>query len=423
MSENHVMKGFVKKTVKCVAIAAVFGLVSGTAFTGVQHVWNMTENVTEEDKTEAADSKASDSTTFTSASSDQAVDSTDTSEAATSVTDVSGVVENVMPSIVAITNISEQEYQSMFGQGQGQTYQSESCGSGIIVSQDEEYLYITTNNHVVEGATTLTVQFADDTTAEATVKGTDATHDLAVVEVAVSDIQSDTISNIRVATLGDSDSITVGESAIAIGNALGYGQSVTTGVISALNREVSIQDETTGQTVSNSLIQTDAAINPGNSGGALLNLNGEVIGINSSKYSDTSVEGMGFAIPINTAKDIISSIIDGTQQEKSANAGYLGVSGIDVSAEIATSYNMPEGVYIAKIAEGSAAEAAGLMQGQIIIKVDDTAITSASQLAEVISGYEAGAEISITVQTNNGGSYVESQVSATLGSQADKQTS
>ena len=222
-------------------------------------------------------------------------------------TDVSDIVDEVMPSIVAITNVSQTEYQSFWGQSK--TYESTSCGSGIIVSQDKEYLYVATNNHVVEGANSLTVTFANDDTVSAEIKGTDPSTDLAVVKVALSSIKDDTMSAIKVATLGSSDTLKVGESCIAIGNALGYGQSVTTGVISALNREVSVSDSSSSTNYTAELIQTDAAINPGNSGGALLNTAGEVIGINSVKYSDTSVEGIGYAIPVDTAKPIIEELI------------------------------------------------------------------------------------------------------------------
>ncbi len=259
-------------------------------------------------------SNASQTTTTTQAASVTAT-STSASKSDISVTDVSDVVSEVMPSIVAITCVSEEEYMMMFGRSQ--TYESESAGSGIIIGEDDDYLYIVTNNHVVEGADAITVQFNNDDTAECEVQGTDSDNDLAVVKIALSEISEDTLSEIKVATIGDSDSLEVGESAIAIGNALGYGQSVTTGVISALNREVVMEDEETGEQSSAYLIQTDAAINPGNSGGALINSAGELIGINSSKYSDTDVEGMGFAIPMATALPIIQDLIEnGTVAEE-----------------------------------------------------------------------------------------------------------
>ncbi len=409
-----ILKYLAKKAIKIAATAAVFGLVAGSTFVGVTEVWNTQTETTTSEETSSSDSSLT-TTSTSSTSSSGVVATTDTS-----ATDVSTVVENVMPSIVAITAVSVEEYQTMFGQGQ--TYESESAGSGIIVGQDDEYLYIVTNNHVVSGSTSLTVQFVDDSTASATITGTSSSNDLAVVQVAISDLSEDTISSIAVATLGDSDEVQVGDTAIAIGNALGYGQSVTTGVISALNREVTTTDSTTNETVTASLIQTDAAINPGNSGGALLNANGEVIGINSSKYSDTSVEGMGFAIPINTAKEIINAIIDGTLEDLEGQAGYLGISGIDVSSDVSSTYNMPEGVYIAKVASGSAAEAAGLQEGQIITAIDDTEITSATQLASVISSYSGGDTVTVTVMTSNNGQYVESQVEVTLGYASDKET-
>ena len=223
-----------------------------------------------------------------------------------------------MPSIVAITAVSVEEYPSMFGQSE--SYESESAGSGIIIAQDDDYLYIVTNNHVISGASSLTVTFVDDSYAEAEVQGTNSENDLAVVKISLANISDETLEEIKVATIGDSDSLEVGDSAIAIGNALGYGQSVTTGVISALNREVEMEDEETGEVTTSELIQTDAAINPGNSGGALINSNGELIGINSAKYSDTDVEGMGFAIPMSTALPIIQDIIEnGTADEDTAS--------------------------------------------------------------------------------------------------------
>lgn len=286
--------GFGKKAAKFTAVALSFGLIAGVAFTGSSYALG---NYLGTSSSTGSSALKATNTSYTTTSSDSS-SSGSTSE----------VVSEVMPSIVAITNLSVSQYNSYFASGQ--TYESESAGSGIIVSEDDDYIYIVTNNHVVEDATTLTVQFSDDSTAEAQIQGTDSSDDLAVVKVAKSDISSDTLNTIKVATLGDSDSLSVGDSVIAIGNALGYGQSVTTGVVSALNRQVEAEDESTGATTTTSgLIQTDAAINPGNSGGALLDSNGNVIGINSSKFSSTSVEGMGFAIPINTAKSVISDLI------------------------------------------------------------------------------------------------------------------
>ena len=266
----------------------------------------------------------------------------------------------------------------------------------------------------MEGSENLTVQFNNETTASAEIQGTDSDNDLAVIKIAIKDIDEDTLSAIKVATLGDSDSMAVGESAIAIGNALGYGQSVTTGVISALERGVTFQDETTGSTSTNYLIQTDAAINPGNSGGALINMKGEVIGINSSKYSDTSVEGMGFAIPANTASDIIEQLIENGTVTNSGKA-YLGIVGVDVTDEVASSYKMPTGVYITQVQDDSAASSAGLNQGVIITGIDDTTVASMSELKAEIDKHEPGDKVTLTIQSTQNSEYVESTVEVTLG--------
>lgn len=396
--------GFGKTMAKCVAIALTFGLVAGSAFCGTASFW---KNVLVDDDT------AGSSAVLSRTDSNVVQTNTTLSGDAAGLTDVSDVVEEVMPSIVAITNMSEVTYRTWFGQSQ--TQQSESCGSGIIVSQDDKYIYIATNNHVVSDATTLTVKFIDETTASAEVKGTSAGSDLAVVAVALADLSEDTVSNIHVATLGDSDSLCVGESAIAIGNALGYGQSVTTGVISALNREVTVTDETTGNTVTNELVQTDAAINPGNSGGALLNAKGEVIGINSVKYSSTEVEGVGYAIPINTASPIIEKMISREVVEES-KAAYLGINGVAVSDSVSQTYNMPEGVYLYEVIEGSPADEAGLHAGDIITSFDGDQLTSTQQLESDMQYCAAGDNVEIVYQRVEDGVYQEHSVFVTLGS-------
>lgn len=396
--------------------AAVFGLVAGGTFTGVTKLtgaFDRTEPpaISEDHPVIMQEEQASDGNRLLTTT---PVDGSATEAA------VAAVAKEVMPSIVAITTLSEAEYMDMFGQHTGQTYQSKAAGSGIIVAQDQNYLYVATNNHVVSGAKELTVQFADNSTAPAEVQGTDSRNDLAVVKISLSDLKDGTTDNIRVATLGDSDQVQVGETAIAIGNALGYGQSVTTGIISAAGREITSQDAETGQTVTLTLLQTDAAINPGNSGGALLNANGAVIGINSAKYSDTAVEGMGFAIPVNTAKEIVEAIINGNLEELQMQAGYLGVSGWDIGEEEIQKYNMPQGVYIAKIESDSAAEQAGLRVGQIITKVDGKEITTTSQLSQAVQSHKGGDTITVTVATADNGSYPETDVTVTLGSQADR---
>ena len=306
VKKEHGKGGFGVKLAKCAAIALVFGLISGSVFAGTNQLLGTKWSNSESAKTEASLNKSSSGDTVKAANT--------SSKAVTDLTDVSDIADNVMPSIVAITNMSEKQVSTWYGYTASQP--QESCGSGIIVSQDDQYIYVATNNHVVSGAQSITVQFSDDSTVAAEVKGTDAGSDLAVVAVPISDISADTLSTIKVATLGNSDDLSVGQAAVAIGNALGYGQSVTTGVISALNREVSVENED-GSTTTNELIQTDAAINPGNSGGALLNAKGEVIGISSVKYSDTSVEGMGYAIPINTASPIIEKLINREQVDES----------------------------------------------------------------------------------------------------------
>ena len=387
---------FFKKMTKCAALALVFGVVGGTAFSGASYfIGQQFPKSTQTESSDTAVTKIQPTSTAASVSS----------------SDISDVVDEVMPSIVAITSMTQQEVQSFFGQGQ--IVENESSGSGILVNKDDNYLYVATNNHVVEGSTALTVQFSDGTTASATVRGTDPSDDLAVVQVALSDLSEDTLNTIKIATIGDSDQLAVGEAAIAIGNALGYGQSVTTGVISALSREVTIQDETTGESISNSLIQTDAAINPGNSGGALLNVKGEVIGINSSKYSDTSVEGMGFAIPMATAKPILEDLIT-NGKTTTTGSPYLGIYGVDVTEDVSKQYNMPEGVYVAQIVDGSGAANAGITTGSIITKVDDTEVGSMEELKECINKYKVGDTVTVTVQIADGGSYTEKQISVTL---------
>ena len=398
--------GFGMKLAKCAALAAVFGLVAGGVFVGTGYLGMTKLGVTKSD---------SDSKSVTVESTKIAGTATSTESTEVGAIDVSGIVDEVMPSIVAITNMTEAQYRNFFGQVQN--YESESAGSGIIIGQDNDYLYIVTNNHVVAGATSLTVCFVDDQTVTAEVKGTDSNSDLAVVAVKISDISGDTMKNIKVATMGDSDSVKVGESAIAIGNALGYGQSVTTGVISALDREVTLQDESTGSTT-NALIQTDAAINPGNSGGALLNLQGEVIGINSAKYSDTAVEGMGYAIPIATAKPIIDDLIQRETVDE-AESAYLGIAGADITEDVSKTYNMPRGIYVTKVVENSAADEAGIQKGDILTAFDGKKVSSMEGMQEMLRYYKAGEKIKVTVQQANNGQYEEKELEVTLGKKVE----
>lgn len=416
--------GFGKTLAKCAAIALVCGLVGGGVFAGTNYALNnvfnkstiKTANIGQNIK-DKEDEAGKEQDTKEKAELKQASkeDSNNTASSGATALDVSGIVDSVMPSIVAITNMSETQYQNFFGQTG--TYENESCGSGIIVSENDECMFIVTNNHVVEGAKTLTVQFIDDSTAAAEVKGTDASSDLAVIQVKKSSMQQDTLGLVKVATLGDSDSLKVGEPAIAIGNALGYGQSVTTGVISALDRSVSMKDENTGEDITNELIQTDAAINPGNSGGALLNMNGEVIGINEVKYSDTSVEGMGYSIPISKAASIIDNLIN----REVVDEAYLGINGVNVTTQIGSAYNMPEGIYVAQVVSGSPAEAAGVYQGDIITSFDGQEVKSMSALKAVLAYYEVGSQVNLTLQRPINGQYVEQTVTVTLGNKPQQQ--
>lgn len=395
--------GFGATLGKTAAIALVFGMISGAVFYGTGYALDYANGkVTGSENQEAIQTSSSNSSGKLSATN---------VSTATTVNDVSDIVENVMPSIVSITNMGQQTVDFF---GQKLTQDTEGAGSGIIIGQTEDTIYIATNNHVVANANQLTVCFIDDQSVTAEIKGTDASTDLAVLAVAVSDIPKDTLSQIKVATLGDSDDIRVGESAVAIGNALGYGQSVTTGVISALNREVTVNDETTGTSVTNDLIQTSAAINPGNSGGALLNMKGEVIGINSVKYSDEDVEGMGFAIPISQAEPIINDLINREVVDE-ADTAYLGIAGQDVTSQISEAYGMPEGIYVTQVKEGTAAAEAGIQKGDIITKFDGKKVSSMEGLRDNMQYYSAGTTVDVVIQKNQNGEWQEQTISVTLG--------
>ena len=325
------------------------------------------------------------------------------------MTDVSSIVKSAMPSVVAITNTMILEQRSWFGPSQ--RYEVPSSGSGIIVGQNDNELLIVTNNHVVEDSKELSVTFINDTTVSAAIKGTDSESDLAIIAIPLSEIDSETMGEIKVATMGDSDALEVGQGVIAIGNALGYGQSVTVGYVSAINREVKSQDST-----SRNLLQTDAAINPGNSGGALLNMRGEVIGINAAKYSSTEVEGMGYAIPISKAKDIIDDLMNRkTRMELDVNKqGYLGIQAVNIDDTTVAMYGMPKGVYVYKIMEGGAAANSGLREKDIITKFDGQTIRSKTDLQEMLTYYEGGSVVTLTVYSLENGEYVERTVEVTL---------
>lgn len=331
--------------------------------------------------------------------------------------DVSGVVEKVMPSIVSITSMSVEEVQSFFGG----TYQKQSAGAGtgIIIGENDSELLIVTNNHVVEGSDTLTVSFDDETSVEANIKGTDSAYDVAVIAVPIESVSSDTLEMISVATLGNSEELKVGEPAIAIGNALGYGQSVTTGVISALDRSVASTNARTGQTQENSvnLIQTDAAINEGNSGGALVNVNGEVIGINSAKLIGESVEGIGYAIPISDVSDLIQGLMNQETKEKvdEDDRGMIGITGISVSSAFSAQIDVPAGVYVTEVTPGGGAEKAGMTKGCIITAINGTSVDSMDALQEQLEYYAKGETVTLTIrvpQTN--GEYNEQMIDVAL---------
>lgn len=398
---------FMKSLALCIVLALVFGVVAGAAFQVTGYIGSKVTTseassdqvITDSSEVEKALENAGQTTTTTSG------------DSVSTVYDVSAVAEAAMPSLVSITNMGEQEIQSFFGT---YTQASESSGTGIIIGKNDDELLIATNNHVVEGSEQLNVCFIDNEIVSALVKGTDATNDLAVIAVSLSDIPEDTLNKISIAQLGDSESLKIGEPVIAIGNALGYGQSVTTGVISALDREVTIENMTS------SLIQTDAAINPGNSGGALLNMQGQVIGINSAKLASSQVEGMGYAIPISTAEPIIDDLMNRKTRTTvdEDKRGYLGISGVDVTSDISKQMGIPTGAYVAAVVDGSAADKAGLKKGDVITKFDGSGVSSMTSLEELMSYYEAGETVDITFKRADNGEYTEQTVQITLSDQS-----
>lgn len=402
---NHQKKSKkITKVIAVIGLAIIFGIVSSGVFLSTSYIGT---NILGLNKNSNSDVKTS-TTAVTKSSS-------------VVTSDVSSIVNDVMPSVVAITNMSVQEVQNFWGQTS--QYQSESCGTGIIIAKTDNELLIVTNNHVIADNESLTVTFDDDTSVDADVKGTDPEHDLAVIAVPLNQVSSETMEKIAVATLGDSTALQVGEPAIAIGNAMGYGQSVTTGVISAVNRESTTTDEQTGETEETGvkLIQTDAAINPGNSGGPLVNANGEVIGINSSKLASTTVEGMGYAIPISDVSDIIDNLMNQETKHKVSEEKkrYLGVKGYDVTEESAKKYNMPTGVYVAEIVKGGGAEEAGITKGNVITALNGTTVNSMEELQKELGYYESGKTVSVTIQVpENNGEWTEKTVDVKLGKSA-----
>lgn len=393
----HNKRTFWKKGVAVVASAAVFGGVAGGAFYGI--AGNQIK------KLDALTNTTTEVASTTSAATTQSLSLTSTASVGNGM-DVSTIAENVMPSVVAINISAIVEQQGMFGYTQ--QYEAEGSGSGIIIGENDSELLMVTNNHVVSDATTVNVTFADGESYEAQVKSTDSDTDLAIVVVKLSDIKDSTMNSIKIATIGDSDSLKVGEQVVAIGNALGYGQSVTTGIVSAKDR--------TNSTNTTPLIQTDAAINPGNSGGALLNMKGEVIGINSSKYSDTTVEGMGYAIPITAVQDRLDDLMNRQTREKvdESEKGYLGISCATVSSDVSEAYGIPEGVLVTDVASKSAAEKAGIKANYVITKIDGQSISSAEELTEKLNYYAVGETVPITYEYLKDDAYVEKTVDVTL---------
>lgn len=435
-SREKKSSGIARKLGFAAACAAVFGLVAGVVFQGVNYVGG---RLLPEETTPIAQAQLTNNTGSSSSSSD-----------ASSQGSVAQVAANTMSSIVAITSISMQEIPSYYGYwfGGNQEQETESSGSGIIVGQNDTELLIATNNHVVEGANSLTVCFtnqdgtaassandventstdsADDSTdleggtaVAAQVKGTDVDNDLAVVSVKLSDIPEDVRNQITVANLGSSDDLVVGEQVVAIGNALGYGQSVTSGYVSALNKQVSSED------VNGTFIQTDTAINPGNSGGALLNMKGEVVGINSSKIASDSVEGMGFAIPISRAEPILDELMSKETREKvedESQAAYLGITCLNVSSNTEEMYNMPVGVFVRSVDENGPVAKAGIQEGDIIQKFDGTTVQTYDNLTNQLAYYRAGEKVEVVVARAEGGEYKEQTVTVTLGAKSDAQNS
>lgn len=421
-----------KKIALGICCGLLFGIFAGLGFEAVTTATDFVKEKTQVETSAAPKAEESSETkieeTITQEATENTIGTASLSEnmQTTTVTDVTSVVKEVMPAVVSVNN-KYVETTSFWGQ----QYSSEgySTGSGIIVGQNDTELLLVTNYHVVESAEELTVQFVDGTQAQAQIKGSDADKDLAVIAVQLGDIDSSTKEEIAIAKLGNSDDLTVGEPVIAIGNALGYGQSVTTGVVSALNRAIAVDNATSQKTnyqkdsEVNTFIQTDAAINPGNSGGALLNMKGEVIGINSNKIGGSAVEGMGYAIPISDAKPIIEDLM--TKQTKlkvdESSKGYLGITGIDVVAEYSEIYGMPQGVYISSVSEGTGAARAGLIKGDIITALNGEEVKSMDDLKNELSYYAAGTTVELTIMQGSPTGYQAKTVEVTLGSAVSTQ--
>ena len=424
---------FQKKAGTTIALAVIFGLVAAVVFQAANFAADRFLNTGKS----SVQIKTTDSVDLQETESDDSTADKVLSDSENGT--VAAVAQASMPSVVAITTVSVQEIPSFFGYSSRQ-YKSASTGSGIIVGDNDDELLIATNNHVVDGATTLSVCFIGDDVANAEtetvnagdngdlnvedavsakIKGTDADNDLAVVAVKKSDIPEDTLNQIKIAQIGSSDDLAVGQQVVAIGNALGYGQSVTSGWISALNRTISTDDGTN----STGLIQTDAAINPGNSGGALLNMKGELIGINSAKYADSAVEGMGYAIPISKAKPILEELMNRETREKvdSSKKGYLGVSLASLTTEAIEMYNMPTGAFVRNVENDSPAQEAGICKGDIIVKFDGQKVSDGDDLLDKLQYYKSGEKIEAVIARATNGEYEENTIELTLGTRPDNE--
>ena len=424
---------FQKKAGTTIALAVIFGLVAAVVFQAANFAADRFLNTGKS----SVQIKTTDSVDLQETASDDSTADKVLSDSENGT--VAAVAQASMPSVVAITTVSVQEIPSFFGYSSRQ-YKSASTGSGIIVGDNDDELLIATNNHVVDGATTLSVCFIGDDVANAEtetvnagdngdlnvedavsakIKGTDADNDLAVVAVKKSDIPEDTLNQIKIAQIGSSDDLAVGQQVVAIGNALGYGQSVTSGWISALNRTISTDDGTN----STGLIQTDAAINPGNSGGALLNMKGELIGINSAKYADSAVEGMGYAIPISKAKPILEELMNRETREKvdSSKKGYLGVSLASLTTEAIEMYNMPTGAFVRSVEDDSPAQEAGICKGDIIVKFDGQKVSDGDDLLDKLQYYKSGEKIEAVIARATNGEYEENTIELTLGTRPDNE--
>lgn len=407
--------GVGKKLFVAAACAVVFGVVGGLCFQGVRYLTDdyfKTQSQSTKLKTTTDQSKITDNSNNTT---DKVAQPTNIS-----TTDVSAIVEQTMPSIVAITSTTQTaSYYDLFGQEYAGR-ESTSAGSGFVVAQNDNELLIATNNHVISGAKTISVQFIDDEIYEASVKGTDSSHDLAVIAVKVKDIKESTMEKIAISAIGSSEDLKVGEMVVAIGNALGYGQSVTVGYVSAKDREIDSSQGSQNDYFSSSksssekitAIQTDAAINPGNSGGALINMRGEVIGINSAKIADSTVEGIGYAIPITVANPILEDLMS-KEYVSEKDKGYLGITGQTVTDE-AAAFNIPKGVQVVEVAKGGAADEAGIKEGDIITAINKMEVRTIQSLQEKTNSYKKGTEVDITIQRSNNGSYKEQTLKVTL---------